>query len=307
MSAMRFDILTLFPEMFEGPLNSSILGRARQSGLIEVVIHNIRDYTSDRHRTADDYPYGGGAGMVLKPEPIFRAMDALFPGWGRAGGSGADAEGGPEAEGVTGALPSGKVPGAWFVYLTAQGRPLDQATARRLAGHDRLVVLCGHYEGTDERVREALADEELSIGDYVLSGGELPAMILVDAVARLVPGVLGQEASSVEESFAGGLLEYPQYTRPAEIRGWRVPEVLVSGNHEMIRRWRRRESLRRTLERRPDLLLRADLDPEDHEFLRELAEAKSPAAEVEGRNHGGPDQACRGAADEGEDARIPPR
>jgi tRNA (guanine37-N1)-methyltransferase len=252
---MRFDVVTLFPEMFTGPMDSSILGRARQSGLIEVALHDLRDYTEDRHRTADDTPYGGGAGMVLKAGPVFQLADALFPGWGPK--AGADAK--------------GKVPGARCVYLSAQGRPLDQKTVSRLSGEPRLLLLAGHYEGIDERVLDALVDEEISIGDYVLTGGELPAMVLIDAVARLVPGVLGQAASPLEESFSEGLLEYPHYTRPAETRGHRVPEVLLSGNHEAVRRWRRRESLRRTLERRPELLLAADLSREDHETLREFA------------------------------------
>ncbi|RJQ10950.1 MAG: tRNA (guanosine(37)-N1)-methyltransferase TrmD [Bacillota bacterium] len=287
---MRFDVLTLFPEMFRGPLDASILGRARQAGLIDIVIHDIRDYAEDRHRTADDYPYGGGAGMVLKPGPVFRLVDSLCPGWEKA----------PRGTGS-------KIPGLWLVYLTPQGRPLDQATARRLAGVDRLVLLAGHYEGTDERIREALVDEELSIGDYVLTGGEIPAMVVIDAVARLIPGVLGQEVSPLEESFTEGLLEYPHYTRPADFRGLRVPEVLLSGNHERVRRWRRKESIRRTLERRPELLLQARLTREDHQLLRELleesgagsvsAEAQAgpaaPDGDEEGRKAGsGPDQAC---------------
>lgn len=244
---MRFDVLTLFPDLFRGPLETSILGKARASGLLEVVVHDLRQFTEDRHRTADDYPYGGGAGMVLMAEPIFRAFETVLP----------------------------ERSGARCVYLTPQGRPLDQATVRRLAGYPRIVMLCGHYEGTDERVRQALFDEEISIGDYVLTGGELPALVLIDAVSRLVPGVLGAEASSLEESFSEGLLEYPHYTRPAVLRGLAVPEVLLSGHHEMVRRWRRRESLRRTLERRPDLLLTADLTVEDNELLREIVAASS--------------------------------
>jgi len=266
---MRFDVLTLFPEMFPGVVDASILGRARQAGLIEVALHDIRDYTGDRHRTADDYPYGGGAGMVMKAEPIFRLMDGLCPGWGAPAPGG----GRGDARERAGTGP-GKVPGAWFVCLTPQGRPLAQATVQRLAARERLILLSGHYEGIDERVSEALVDEEVSIGDYVLTGGELPALVLIDAVARLVPGVLGQEASALEESFAQGLLEYPHYTRPADTRGHRVPEVLLSGDHELVRRWRRRESLRRTLERRPELLLEAELTREDHEILRELAEGR---------------------------------
>jgi len=280
---MRFDVLTLFPDMFQGPLQASILGRASEKGVIEVVVHDIRDFTTDRHRTADDTPYGGGAGMVLKAEPVFRAAAALFAGWpgpgsgrGGAGAAGEDAPAGTEgAETRGGGLETredrvGKVPGARFIYLTPQGRPLDQPAVARLAREERLVLLCGHYEGIDERVREALVDEEISIGDYVLTGGELPAMVLIDAVARLVPGVLGQEASPLEDSFADGLLEHPHYTRPAEISGMTVPEVLLSGHHEMVRKWRRRESLRRTLERRPELVLTARLTPEDRQMLWEL-------------------------------------
>ncbi len=275
---MRFDVLTLFPDMFPGVLEASILGRASQAGLIEVVVHDIRDYTTDRHRTADDTPYGGGAGMVLKPEPIFRLVDDLFPGWQEAAGAFGDAGAEPAANGDRGKDAGGrrrsKLPGAWFIHLTPQGRPLDQPAVRRLAGEERLCLLAGHYEGIDERVAEALVDEEISIGDYVLTGGELPALVVIDAVARLLPGVLGQEASPLEESFAEGLLEYPHYTRPAEIRGRSVPEVLLSGDHEKVRRWRRVESLRRTLERRPELLLGADLSREDHEILRELLEGR---------------------------------
>lgn len=249
---MRFDVLTLFPEMLVGPIESSILGRARQAGLIEIVVHDIRDHTRDRHRTADDSPYGGGAGMVLKAEPIFELMDALCPGWNE------------KSE-------SAKV---CVIGLTPRGRLLDQEMVRRLAREERLILLCGHYEGTDERVFEALVDEEVSVGDYVLTGGELPALVVIDAVARLAPGVLGRATSPVEESFADGLLEYPHYTRPAEVRGLRAPEVLLSGDHERVRRWRRRESLRRTLERRPELLFGADLSREDHEILRELVEGR---------------------------------
>jgi tRNA (guanine37-N1)-methyltransferase len=255
---MRFDVLTLFPEMLEGPLQASIIGRARQAGRVEIVVHDIRNYTDDRHRTADDYPYGGGAGMVLKTEPIFRLMDVLCPGW---------------LSGSTGSSESAA--GKRVIYLSPQGHRLDQGIVERLAGLDRIILLCGHYEGMDERVCEALVDEEISIGDYILTGGEIPALVLIDAVARLIPGVLGQKTSPLEESFAEGLLEYPHYTRPAEVRGYRVPEVLLSGNHELVRRWRRRESLRRTMERRPELLLGGDISGEDHAMLRELAEGRT--------------------------------
>lgn len=258
---MRFDVLTLFPEMFPGVLEASILGRARQAGLLEVAVHDIRNFTEDKHRTADDSPYGGGAGMVMKAGPVLGLVDHLFPGWEERGARGLSQD-------------DTKLPGARFICLGPRGRRLDQGMACRLAAEPRIVLLCGHYEGIDERIFEALVDEEVSIGDYVLTGGEIPALVLIDAVARLVPGVLGQEASPVEESFSEGLLEYPHYTRPAELRGYRVPEVLLAGDHELVRRWRRRESLRSTLERRPELLLEADLTKEDHEFLRQLVEGR---------------------------------
>ena len=236
---MRFDIFTLFPEMFAGPLNGSILGRAQAQGLIEIALHNPRDWTTDRHHIVDDYPYGGGAGMVMKPEPIFAAVEAVH-------------QGGP------------------IILLSPQGRRFDQATARALAAEPRLTLLCGHYEGFDERIREHLATDELSIGDYVLTGGELAAMVVVDAVARLVPGVLAP-GSTEEESHTAGLLEYPHYTRPAEFRGWRVPDVLLSGHHAQVARWRRKEALRRTRARRPDLLAAAELSEQDRVLLAEIA------------------------------------
>lgn len=239
---MRIDIVTLFPEMFRGPLDSSILGRARERGLLTIRLWNIRDFADDRHGTVDDAPYGGGPGMVLKAPPVYRAVETI---WAEAGGD-------------------GKRPHT--ILLTPQGTPLQQARVRELARLPHLVLICGHYEGMDERVRY-LADEEISIGDYILTGGELPAMVLVDAVARFVPGVLGEDASAAEDSFSDGLLEYPQYTRPVEFRGMRVPDVLLSGDHERIRRWRRQQSLRRTLERRPDLLFKATLSDEDRRLL----------------------------------------
>jgi tRNA (guanine37-N1)-methyltransferase len=235
---VRFDIFTLFPEMFAGPLNGSILGRAQSQGLLEIALHNPRDWTTDRHHIVDDYPYGGGAGMVMKPEPTFAAVEAVY-------------QGGP------------------IILLSPQGRRFDQATARTLAGEPRLTLLCGHYEGFDERIREHLATDELSIGDYVLTGGELAAMVVVDAVARLVPGVLAP-GSTEEESHTAGLLEYPHYTRPAEFRGWRVPDVLLSGHHAQVARWRRKEALRRTRARRPDLLAAAELSQQDRALLAEI-------------------------------------
>lgn len=233
---MRIDIITLFPEMFTGPFDASIIARARQAGVLEIALHNPRDYTADRHHVVDDYAYGGGPGMVMKPEPLFECVDAVQEM----------------------AEPQGRV-----VLLTPQGRLLDHDVVAGLAREPRLVVICGHYEGVDERVREHLADDEISIGDYVLSGGEPAAIVFVDAVARHQPGVLGSEQSLEEESHAQGLLEYPQYTRPAEYRGMAVPEILLSGHHAEIAKWRRRQSVLRTARRRPDLLARADLTAEE--------------------------------------------
>ena len=232
---MRFDIMTLFPEMFASPFGYSILARAREHGVIEIALHNPRDWTTDRHHVVDDYPYGGGAGMVMKPEPIFAAVEAVH-------------QGGP------------------IILLSPQGRLFTQAVARELAQEPRITLICGHYEGVDERIRERLATDEISIGDYVLTGGELGAMVIVDAVSRLLPGVLAP-GSTAEESHSAGLLEYPHYTRPPEFRGWRVPDVLLSGHHAAIARWRRKESLRRTRARRPDLLARLDLSPQDEKLL----------------------------------------
>ncbi|MBM4435175.1 MAG: tRNA (guanosine(37)-N1)-methyltransferase TrmD, partial [Chloroflexi bacterium] len=229
---MRIDVLTLFPGMFAGPFSESIVDRAQEAGLVEIRVHDMRDWATDRHRTVDDAPYGGGAGMVLKPEPVSGAIRAV-----RAGGG-------------------------HVVLLSAQGRLFDQATARRLALLPHLVLVAGHYEGVDERVIEGDVDEELSIGDYVLTGGELPAMVVADAVVRLVPGVI-EPGSLAHESHTGGLLEGPQYTRPAEFEGKRVPQVLLSGDHPAIGAWRRGEAIRRTAERRPDLLVGAELTPEE--------------------------------------------
>ena len=226
---MHFDILTLFPEMFAGPLGTSIIGKAREKGLLSVDLRNIRDYALDKHAIVDDTPYGGGAGMVLKADVLVRAIEAV----------------------------KGDEP-APVVYLTPQGRLFDQQLAAELAQLPRLILLCGHYEEIDERVRQKWIDREISIGDYVLTGGELPAMVVIDAVARLLPGVLGDSTSAEQDSFQTGLLDHPHYTRPAEFRGMQVPEVLLSGNHELIRRWRLKESLRRTLLRRPDLLQRKE-------------------------------------------------
>jgi tRNA (guanine37-N1)-methyltransferase len=223
---MKIDVLTLFPAMFAGPLDESIIKRARQAGILDLRIHDLRDWTHDRHRTVDDTPYGGGPGMVLKPEPLFEAVAAL------------KAERGPELK---------------VILTSPSGRRFDQAIARELAKEPSLLFLCGSYEGYDERVREHLVDDDLSLGDFVLTNGNLPAMVMIDAVARLLPGALGDDASSQDESFSHGLLEYPHYTRPAEFQGWRVPEILVSGNHAAIERWRRAQAVKRTVERRPDL------------------------------------------------------
>ncbi len=244
---MRIDILTLFPQMFESPFSAGILGRAIAGERVNINLHNIRDYTHDKHRTVDDYPYGGGAGMVLKPEPIFEAVEQIKP----------------EAAAGEGEPP--------IILLTPQGRLFSQAVARELAGHKRLILICGHYEGFDERVRQHLATDELSIGDYVLSGGELAAMVVTDAVVRLLAGVLGCEDSLTDDSHTDGLLEYPQYTRPAEYRGWPVPEILLSGNHPQIAKWRREQAIRRTLARRPELLGKADLNTEERRLVERLS------------------------------------
>lgn len=241
---MQFDILTLFPGMFTGPLTESILKRAAQAGLINIALHDIRAYATDRHHTADDAPYGGGAGMVMKAEPLAAAIRAV--------------QGGQDTEQRT-----------LTVLMTPAGEVFSQQIAHELAGYDRLLLVCGHYEGIDERVREALIDRELSVGDYVLTGGELAAMVIVDAVARLVPGVIDAESIG-EESHSGGLLEYPHYTRPAVWEGREVPAVLLSGHHGEVARWRRREQLRRTLARRPDLLASAALDAADYNYLQSL-------------------------------------
>ncbi len=255
---MRIDVLTTFPEMFEPVLGTSILKRAQEAGVVTIAVHDLRKWTTDKHKTTDDAPYGGGAGMVMKPEPFFAAVEELLAG--SAGLPAGCKEGVPPA------------PGLDIILLTPQGEMFTQALARELSTKDRLILLCGHYEGVDERVGEYLATREITIGDYVLTGGELPAMVVIDAVTRLLPGALGAEEGTVAESFEEHLLEYPQYTRPAEFRGWRVPEILLSGNHEQIRRWRRKESLRRTKARRPDLLEKVELTKEDRELLGEMDE-----------------------------------
>ncbi|MDT8901259.1 tRNA (guanosine(37)-N1)-methyltransferase TrmD [Anaeroselena agilis] len=240
---MRIDIVSLFPEMFDGPLGHSIIKRACDAGLLSIGVVNPRDFAEGKHRIVDDTPFGGGSGMVMKPDPLFLAVESL-----------------------TGE-PAGR---RRVILLCPGGNRLDQAKVRELAGYDHLVLVCGHYEGVDERVKEHLVDEAVSIGDYVLTGGELPAMVVTDAVARLIPGVLGAADAAEHDSFAAGLLEYPQYTRPREFRGWEVPEILVSGDHAKIARWRRKESLRRTLAVRPDLLDKIELEGLDAVLLREI-------------------------------------
>ena len=244
---MKFDVVTIFPRMIEAGLAEGVVGRGRERGLIDVAVHDLREFTADRHRSVDDVPYGGGPGMVMKPEPLVRAVEHV-----RA------------TRGAPGAV----------VLLTPQGRLFDQAHALRLSRLGHVVLLCGRYEGMDERVRALVDGEELSIGDYVLSGGEMPALAVVDAVSRLIPGVVGDRLSVDEDSFSRGLLDYPHYTRPAEFGGLAVPDVLLSGHHADVRQWRKRTALERTLDRRPELLQHADLDAEDRALLDEIREGR---------------------------------
>jgi len=264
---MRVDILTIFPDFFRGPLDYGIVRRARETGLVEISIHDLREFTKDKHRTVDDRPFGGGEGMVLKPEPIFECLESL-------------GDVAPRALRLSGTAKQS------VILLSAQGRRLDQTMAADLAGLDRIVLICGRYEGVDERISEHLADREVSIGDYVLSGGELGAAVIVDTVTRLIPGAVGNENSTRQESFtnhaelsgdgpsstcvSGGLLDYPHYTRPADFRGMAVPEVLMNGNHDQIRNWRRKTALEKTLRNRPDLLERVALTAEDRELLAQI-------------------------------------
>lgn len=226
---MTFHLLTIFPEFFRGPLEFGVVGKAIEAGKLAVRIHNLRDWTYDRHKTVDDRPFGGGEGMLLKPQPLFEAVESIIPE---------------------------RSPARKVVLMSAQGRLFDQSVARELAGAEEILLICGRYEGVDERVAEHLADDEISIGDYVLSGGELAACVVMDSVSRLLPGVLGNEASSVQESFTEGILDCPQWTRPADFRGWKAPEVLLNGNHAEIRKWRKQAALEKTARRRPDLLER---------------------------------------------------
>lgn len=251
---MRIDVFSLLPATMQSYVSASILGRARQSGLLDVRFHDLRDYTADRHRTTDDTPYGGGGGMVMKPEPIFAAVENVL---------------GEER------------PRTPIVLLSPQGRWFNQSVAAELALHPRLALICGRYEGVDERVGAHLATDEISIGDYVLTGGELPALVIIDAVARLLPGALGDEQAAEADSHASGLLEHPHYTRPATFRGWDVPEVLLSGDHARIAAWRREQSLRRTLARRPDMLARASLTPEERALVEHWEQRASTAGEAD--------------------------
>ncbi|MDQ0113051.1 tRNA (guanosine(37)-N1)-methyltransferase TrmD [Paenibacillus harenae] len=241
---MKIDVLTLFPEMFEGVFGASILGKAKDKGIVSLQAINFRDYSNNKHNTVDDYPYGGGGGMVLKAEPVFAAVEDLKP------------------------EPNVK---PRVILMCPQGETFTQKKAEELAREEHLVLICGHYEGYDERIREYLVTDELSIGDYVLTGGEIPAMTIIDSVVRLLPGVLGNETSAVTDSYSTGLLEYPHYTRPAEYRGWEVPDILLSGHHANIDVWRRQQSLLRTLRRRPDLLEKAELSDKERKWLKEAA------------------------------------
>lgn len=254
---MRIDVLTLFPEMFTGVFGASILGKARDKGIVSLNTVNFRDFSGNKHNTVDDTPYGGGGGMVLKAEPIFGAVEHLLE-------QKAEEERKPR-----------------IILMCPQGTPLNQQIARELSGESHLIFICGHYEGYDERIRDHLITDELSVGDYVLTGGELPAMVVIDAVARLLPGVLGNEQSAITDSFSDGLLEYPHYTRPAEFRGWKVPDALLSGHHAEIEKWRRRASLERTLARRPELLQNAELTPVERKWLD--TERKARMSKIESK------------------------
>ncbi|TDA63965.1 MAG: tRNA (guanosine(37)-N1)-methyltransferase TrmD [Chloroflexi bacterium] len=246
---MRFDVFSLLPQVLQPYLDASILQRAIQNNLLEVFLHDIRSWTTDKHHVTDDTPFGGGGGMVMKPEPIFAAVEDVL----------------------------GNPPACPLILLTPQGRTYTQQIAQELSTYPRIALLCGRYEGVDERVREHLVSDEISIGDYVLTGGEIPALLLIDSIARLIPGALGDPDGAQDDSFASGLLEYPHYTRPAEFRGWRVPDVLLSGNHAKIERWRRDQSLLRTYRRRPDLLERFELNKRDREFLKKLEQEDADA------------------------------
>jgi len=250
---MRFDVFSLLPQVLQPYLEASILQRAIQNGLLEVQLHDIRAWTTDKHHVTDDAPFGGGGGMVMKPEPIFAAVEDVL----------------------------GSPPSCPLILLTPQGRTYTQQVAQELSAHPRIALLCGRYEGVDERVREHLVTDQISIGDYVVTGGEIPALLLIDSLTRLIPGALGDPDGAMDDSFASGLLEYPHYTRPAEFRGWRVPDVLLSGNHAQIERWRRDQSLLRTHRRRPDLLDKFELNKKDREYLKKLAQEESEQTPTE--------------------------
>jgi tRNA (guanine37-N1)-methyltransferase len=251
---MQFDVFTLLPEVFPSYIDTSIIKRARERGLITVRVHNIRDYTHDKHHTTDDTPFGGGGGMVMKPDPVFEAVESVLELSADQAQPGTDS----------------KIP---IILLTPQGRVFNQRIAQELSQHPHIVLICGRYEGFDERIREHLVTDEISIGDYVLTGGELPALILIDAIARLLPDVLGDPTGAQDDSHAMGLLEYPHYTRPPEFRGWKAPDVLLSGDHAKIDKWRREQALLRTFNKRPDMLEKAELTKEDLKFLNKLRNA----------------------------------
>ncbi|MBK8618744.1 MAG: tRNA (guanosine(37)-N1)-methyltransferase TrmD [Anaerolineales bacterium] len=255
---MQFEVFTLLPEVFPSYIDTSIIKRARERGLITVRVHNIRDYTHDKHHMTDDTPYGGGGGMVMKPEPIFEAIESVL---------GVDASFDDSLEEREASAQDVNIP---IILLTPQGRVFNQSIAQELSQHDRIVLICGRYEGFDERIREHLVTDEISIGDYVLTGGELPALIMIDSISRLQPDVLGDPTGAQDDSHAMGLLEYPHYTRPPEFRGWKIPEVLLSGAHAKIDKWRREQALLRTYKKRPDMLEKADLSKEDKKFLEKL-------------------------------------
>ncbi|MGO9612587.1 MAG: tRNA (guanosine(37)-N1)-methyltransferase TrmD [Dissulfurispiraceae bacterium] len=255
--SIGFDIITIFPEILHSYLGESIVKRAIDRGLVDIKVYNLRDFTTDRHRTVDDYPYGGGAGMVFKVEPLYNALHSI------------------KTDGLKRVT----------ILLSPKGNTFDQEMAKKLSLEKRrLLLICGRYEGIDERVREFLVDTEISIGDYVLTGGELCALVIIDGITRLVPGVLGDEMSTKEESFSWGILDYPHYTRPPEFEGMKVPEVLLSGNHKEIWKWRKREAIRRTLQRRPDLLQKVTLDEEDNMIVKELCSIKMETTDVEGKD-----------------------
>ena len=260
---MKIETLSTFPGMFDSVMGTSIMRIAQEKGILEFMAYDLRDWTHDKHRTTDDYPFGGGQGLVMKPEPIFEAYDDIAKGAGSTGAA-------PWPATADGSAPASVLPRPYTIFLTPTGQPFNDALANELAQKDRLLFICGHYEGIDERVY-SLADACISLGDYVLSSGELASMVVIDAVVRKLPGVLGNDASALDESFSGSLLEYPQYTRPASYRGMDVPEVLLSGDHAAVDAWRRRMSIERTARLRPDLLASADLSPEERSFLEKLS------------------------------------